>query len=1078
MTNVRWQKRRALVFGVLSLLVFVSGCAHLMTSQNRFPHVEPAARAALPGPETPVRILVEGEDFVVKSGAWSIVPYRENYFASTFAITFLSRQALLGAPEQVDTPAVAERQVTIPYDDSYYVMARYEQPYTFACEFDIEIVQNGKVVYRGAYGRLEDPKIWALNQHKRVPMERYFWGGTDNIVWQHFDPIALTAGSATIRLLAGPQMAGAGPRLNAARRHVDVVALTNDKEGMERQQRTRYLEFDGWLLQQGDLFARITNLGEEARIFTLTPYAQGQHSPYYIHVREWGATHVTRDGIVPHALPFAVMGPRADQVDARHLATVDPGGPIPARNLPHAERGLLPRQSSAWIPLGQMLDSLHNSKWSFNPGAPARLELAKPDGRGGLKTLWHGAVSESVDFEIPQVVNPSPSLAAILAEGHFSPVIRTQVESLRWLRDKIVKFPAVGKTPDRLLLYNIMGFSGVLQSKNEELRQLAREIALHLGDNTMVGQEGNKRGLRAHWRSIKLDDLRKMKEDGRLEDVYVASYGDEIHLPAMKPDEAEFQAFLKAHKAPGWEKAAYTTDPEHPWFYYSQLAAYEKGAQAYAAATAFYAENGILTGANYSPHSNYLISEIQYIRTFKLKAMSMPWSEDYVWQVPEFSIQATGWLTSAFRAATKYHHMPIHMYIMPHSPGNTAKDFRLSFYNAIAHGAKMIDYFCATPLAVGSTENYVATQDLDMWRGIYDVSRQAGIFEDYVMDGRVRQARAGLLLSSVDDIHTKVSNTRLAMHNNERKAFYYAARHAQVPIDFLTEDDVIDGLAAEYDTIYVAQEYLHSDALKALRQWVENGGTLVSTVGGGFKDEFRRENPAAAALFGVSAQQRIEDPDLLTYLQRPDIVFLTKQDLPLYRPFDTVTWRAGELAGTDVGVIVWKQTLTPADGDILATFADGSPAAVMKTHGKGRAVLLGFFPGQAYLKSGLPIRPADRGGDDNAFTHYQPTGMDPQLRRLMIDQWLPADYIRPVATDAYLVEATLIDTQKPTPRLAIPLMNYSGKPIAHMTVTVPGVSHVRSIRSVEHERVEYAIKDGTLIVHLPLDLTDMILVDY
>ena len=29
------------------------------------------------------------------------------------------------------------------------------------------------------------------------------------------------------------------------------------------------------------------------------------------------------------------------------------------------------------------------------------------------------------------------------------------------------------------------------------------------------------------------------------------------------------------------------------------------------------------------------------------------------------------------------------MYVMPHSPGNTARDFRLSFYTAIAAGANM-----------------------------------------------------------------------------------------------------------------------------------------------------------------------------------------------------------------------------------------------------------------------------------------------------------------------------------------------------------------------------------------------------
>ena len=35
--------------------------------------------------------------------------------------------------------------------------------------------------------------------------------------------------------------------------------------------------------------------------------------------------------------------------------------------------------------------------------------------------------------------------------------------------------------------------------------------------------------------------------------------------------------------------------------------------------------------------ANFLVTEIDYIRPFKLKAMSMPWTEDYAWQIAEFS---------------------------------------------------------------------------------------------------------------------------------------------------------------------------------------------------------------------------------------------------------------------------------------------------------------------------------------------------------------------------------------------------------------------------------------------------------
>src|SRR5207244_13483240 len=146
----------------------------------------PAPASAQVKGQKPLRLLAEAEDFKVEKGPWKVVPFRENYYASTFAISFLSRMACLGAPEQVEPgqEAVASQVVQIPGDGSYQVLARYEQPFNFAAEFTIAVEQNGKEVYRQVFGRLQDPKIWALNGHKRVPMERYGWGGTDNIVWQ------------------------------------------------------------------------------------------------------------------------------------------------------------------------------------------------------------------------------------------------------------------------------------------------------------------------------------------------------------------------------------------------------------------------------------------------------------------------------------------------------------------------------------------------------------------------------------------------------------------------------------------------------------------------------------------------------------------------------------------------------------------------------------------------------------------------------------------------------------------------------------------------------------------------------
>ncbi len=1037
------------------------------------------------GQEKPIRLLAEAEDFTVEKGAWKVVPYKENYYASTFAITFLSRMGCLGAPEQVKEDAIATQKIVLPAAGEFHVLARFEQPVDFSVEFTLEIEQAGKIAYKKLFGKLEDPKIWALNGNKRVAMERYWWGGTDNIVWQQGEPVKLAQGPATLRLLAGPQLDAGKPRINAARRNIDVICLTNDLEGMAAQKKTRYLEFDGWLVQDGDLFVRITNPKDAVApcVPVIEPSSGGQHSPYYIHIRDWPTIRVVKSGMLVDPTKYQLTGPRshavsrkliAPSLDLEKLVTPNPKQPKgkPTLTIPDEEY-LNPGDTSAWVPVGQALDSLNDSTWFpkaiyRGKASPTylQLEFGVPDGKGGIKSVRTVTFKDET-FEIPGNVAANP-------------VIRTQLEAVKWLRMEVEKFPKVGSVPKRLPIYGIGAFSGAMSNPGP-LGEEATKLSLALGSNTLTGESfwskqlgvpERKTRLVAHWPvgSEKSNWANAMKA-GTAKTIKVISFGDEIHISPLTPPkgkEAEFNlkfvAWLKSKNVPGADNAKFTGKSDDPWFYYSSLYSTNAGIEHYAQATKWLEENAgkdILTGANYSPHANFMVTEMQWVRPFKMRAMNMPWSEDYVWQIPEFSVQVSGYLTSGFRCGAKYHNMPIMMYVMPHSPGNTPRSFRLSYYTCIAHGATLINYFCASPLAVGSTENYVATHDLGMWREIHKVTHEAGVFEDYVLDAKVRPAKVGLLLSSVDEIMTGDSNSKGGIHNHERKAIYYALRHAQVPVDFVTEDDVIEGLCKDYQVIYVTQQYLHSNAVKGLKKWVEAGGTLVALCGGGFLDEFGKANPDVQALYGVKSQTLYKDPKLT--------MVLAKQDLPLYKPLDMV-----KLDKTEVPVLVWKQSMVAGDGKVIAKYKDTSPAVIEKSQGKGKAILYAFFPGMAYERSGLPILPADRGGTDAGYNHFLPTKMDADLRRQLVDDMLPVSFKRPVECSEPLVETTCIDGKG---KLAIPLINYTGQPIDKLVVRIAGVTNPKSIRSVERGVLKSETQGGATVVTLRLDVADMLLID-
>lgn len=1054
----------------------------------------------------PVRLFAEAEDFTVTAPGWKVLPFRDNYYAGTFAITFLSRMGCLSAGELADgQKAIAEQTITIPYADTYELLVRYEQPFQFSVEFTVEVEQGGKVVASFPCGRLDQPKIWAFNNHQRVPMERYSWSGTDNIVWQQPGNVPLAAGVAKLRLIATAQKDGDKPRINAAHRNVDVICLTNDTAGMEAQKKAKYLEFDGWLVQEGDLFVRFTNPqdGLGPCVPVVAPFEQGQHSPYYVHIRDWPTQQVLKSGRTITATKFTNAGPRSEQVKPEMLAKIVE---LPPGAIPESEY-LQPGDTSGWVPLGPVIDALHHCQWfpkaiykaKVNNTIDLRLEFGVPDGRGGIRVVKDIRVRGPAQnlspacFDIPGCVHPNPDLLAAMRKRYWVPEIRTQKEVLDWLNAEVAKFPKIGRVPQRLPIYSIMGFSGALNAFPE-----AKQLALALGDNTAVNTAGKKRELVAHWGDPSVEWIKKQEASRKngFDDLFIVSYGDEIHLPAIPLKDDEFAQWLKDRGITVEGEVKYTTDKKHPLYYYSQIAAKEKGAAKYAAGTAYYLSKGVRTGANYSPHANYLVTEIDYIRPFKLKAMSMPWTEDYAWQIAEFSPQVVGYLVSGLRAGAKYDNLPIHMYVMPHSPGQIPSEFRQSFYTSIAHGAKIINYFCATPSAVGYTENYVDSYDLPMWKEIYTCTHEAGLFEDYILDGQVRPAKVGLLLSSTDEILTGVNNFNLALHNNERKALYYALRHAQTPVDFLSEDDVIEGRAKDYKLIYLTQQYLHSKCLEALQKWCEAGGTVVAMAGGGFWNEFQKENPAAEKFYGAKGLTIDTDPQLVSkYLTKENVPFLAKHDLPRYKPIDTVQWCIRGLPKVEpapnpvpehifnVPVIAWKQPLTVRDGTVIGKFQDGSPAVVMKQHGAGRAILFGFLPGQAYLQSGLPPRPVDRGANAESFSHYLPTSMRlPLLARLTDDFLGPnARDAKPVITTDGLVETTCIDTPalngQPA-KLAVPLINWSGTAIPALTVTIRTNSPVSKVRSVERGELQFTPLKGGIQLQLPLKVADMLLIDF
>ncbi len=699
--------------------------------------------AAQPPASNAVTMLIEAEDFSPTPGsAWRAVPVGENYYWATLANTFISRQRVLSAPEQCE-PGKASLDVTVPADGQFRVWTRYELPSRWRVEHTLRIEQSGKVALDRRYGKIDSPKLWPFRKGI-TPMVDWEWGSGDNIVWETSEPIALVKGKATLTLIAQSQESEKLPHCRgAAKRNIDCVFLTTDlSDGIRDADKAFYHIFDKHLNQSGDLWIRVSNPADgKAPLFVALDVKE--HNPY------WQKRNP------------------APQVGARGEIMGKPGD----------ADWISPGQSSPWVAIGQALDTTNwqeltvsaNYKAATGQTAPAGLNIAIEFARDQEEkktirkiSLKHDETNRAV-FEVPANLRAATS-------------IQTLEEMHRDLLAYLKQLPKHGRVPQTMPVYGILGgnWHGKAAKATDEFYRLRTETGLLLGRNTwkagdvpddLARQYGNtsRKNLEIDVRGVPTEKLEEHLRSGDHSNVLIVSMGDEIGVGGFNPDATQdreqFTNYLTKLRAMNptdraREFAVYGEVPDPAGtkltrdpvagkdFYWSQLFSIDRGIDPLKERTAIVERvlgKGVFTGANYSPHPQYWPHVGQWVRLFRRHGMTMPWTEDWIHQVAEVSPQVMGYLGDVFRCAAKYENMPIQIYTMPHFPGQTPRDLTLSFYSALAHGNKVLNFFAAVPV-YDYTENYIAWEARENWKAVYDLVRDAGMADDILWHGKVRPA--------------------------------------------------------------------------------------------------------------------------------------------------------------------------------------------------------------------------------------------------------------------------------------------------------------------------------------------------
>lgn len=296
----------------------------------------------------------------------------------------------------------------------------------------------------------------------------------------------------------------------------------------------------------------------------------------------------------------------------------------------------------------------------------------------------------------------------------------------------------------------------------------------------------------------------------------------------------------------------------------------------------------------------------------------------------------------------------------------------------------------------------------------------------------------------------------------DAKWVYTALRHAHIPLDVLSEQQLIEGKLDQYKVIYIPGSHLHHQAALAITQWVNRGGTLWTSASGLHKDQANQPSPAAESLLGL------QNRSIEMWGSAPQYRATTLEPLKEINPpaQTSFVWN-----GKEVIPRVGREKLKPTTATSMATFADGSIAVTRNRYGKGETIVAGLWAGLTYSAT-------VRRDDFDMRADFNPSIRDliaaPALNRKIQRAAIPSDpLVESIALQrdghhcvALINWAYRHDEHAPN-RAAL-------QPIENLTIELPGFPAAKAVSSIRHGLLKRTESKFTLPL---LDEIDLLIIE-
>lgn len=280
----------------------------------------------------------------------------------------------------------------------------------------------------------------------------------------------------------------------------------------------------------------------------------------------------------------------------------------------------------------------------------------------------------------------------------------------------------------------------------------------------------------------------------------------------------------------------------------------------------------------------------------------------------------------------------------------TAHDEEYWMWQVIAHGAREIAIYAWYPMSSGFESNGYGLVNLDgtLTERARAAGRTAQAIEGNAASLNEAQPAPAQVAILYDRLSYLVGGSQSSLSNlgnaerDSLEGTYRAFFEKQIPVDFVHPAALAVNHLAQYKILFLPYPVMLSERVgDAVRQYIAEGGTAVAEARLAWNNERGFASPVIPG-FGLDqvfgARETLIRPE-----DETEMVLQDAAALPGFKSGDSFTGAA------------FEEDLQPvAGGKVLADFADGKPAMVEKSYGRGHAILIGSFAGLAYRRKHDP----------------------------------------------------------------------------------------------------------------------------